>query len=258
VVSQLSQPRVAEMVADILRARIVDGELPDGSYLPKQDDLIAEFRVSRPSIREAMRILETEGLISVRRGNVGGAEVHAPQSEPAAQMLGQVMQSRHVPLADVAVALRRLEPACAALCAERDDRAEAVVPVLQRLDEEAATALDDGLAFNEVARRWHEEMVGACGSETLILLVGTVEAIWSRHELALAGRTPAQGIAAERKRRVRTLQAHERVTRAIAAGDARAAERAARSHLEDTQRYLLEASPGALVSVTSVAPPRRR
>src|SRR5918996_2342005 len=98
---QLSQPRVAEMVADILRARIVDGALGDGDLLPKQDDLLEEFRVSRPSIREAMRILETEGLVSVRRGNIGGAEVHAPKPSNAAYMLGLVMQSKHVRLGDL-------------------------------------------------------------------------------------------------------------------------------------------------------------
>ena len=77
---QFAQPSVAEMVADVIRARIVAGTLPDGSMLPKQDQLISEFQVSRPSFREALRILESEGLISVRRGNIGGAQVHAPDS----------------------------------------------------------------------------------------------------------------------------------------------------------------------------------
>src|SRR2546423_3926726 len=134
---QLSQPRVAEMVADLLGARIVDGKLADGDVLPKQDDLLAEFQVSRPSIREAMRILETEGLISVRRGNIGGAEVHAPKPRSAAYMLGLVMQAEHVTLTDLASALRILEPACASLCALREDRATKVVSQLRHLNEQA-------------------------------------------------------------------------------------------------------------------------
>ena len=95
----LRQPRLAEMVADGLRERILSGELGDGDMLPKQDDLLAEFRVSPPSIREALRILETEGLITVQRGNVGGAIVHRPKPATAAYMLGLVMQSRSVQLA---------------------------------------------------------------------------------------------------------------------------------------------------------------
>jgi DNA-binding FadR family transcriptional regulator len=55
------------MIADSVRRRILAGELNDGDVLPKVDDLLLEFPVSKPSIREAMRILETEGLLSVRR-----------------------------------------------------------------------------------------------------------------------------------------------------------------------------------------------
>src|SRR6201996_595515 len=110
------------MVADGLRERILSGELADGAMLPKQDDLLAEFRVSPPSIREALRILETEGLITVQRGNVGGAIVHRPQPAKAAYMLGMVLQSRAVDLLDVQNALRSLEPVCAAAAASRPDR----------------------------------------------------------------------------------------------------------------------------------------
>ena len=102
---QFSQPSVAEMVADVIRARIVAGTLPDGSMLPKQDQLISEFQVSRPSFREALRILESEGLISVRRGNVGGAQVHTPTPENAARTLGLVLQAHEVALDDLAAAL---------------------------------------------------------------------------------------------------------------------------------------------------------
>ncbi|HRE03853.1 MAG TPA: GntR family transcriptional regulator, partial [Ilumatobacteraceae bacterium] len=66
----LRQPRLAEMVADVLRQRILSGELGDGSIIGKQEELIEEFNVSKPSIREALRILETEGLISVQRGKL--------------------------------------------------------------------------------------------------------------------------------------------------------------------------------------------
>src|SRR6201996_638958 len=104
-------PRVAEIVAESLRSRILSGTRSDGDLLPKQEELIAEYGVSPPAIREAFRILETEGLITVLRGNVGGAIVHLPQSTTAAYMMGLVLQSRGVPLADVAQGMCRLEPA---------------------------------------------------------------------------------------------------------------------------------------------------
>jgi GntR family transcriptional repressor for pyruvate dehydrogenase complex len=256
--SQLSQPRVAEMVADILRARIVDGELADGAFLPKQDDLIDEFRVSRPSIREAMRILETEGLVSVRRGNVGGAEVHAPRPDPVAHMLGLVLQSQRSTLTDLAAALRILEPACAALCAGRVDRAEHVVPALEQLNEDARAQTGDGPAFTRLARRWHDQLVGSCGNRTMILLVGALEAIWSQHERVWAEASAAAGSYPEDRLRQQVLKAHVRVTEHIAAGNAEAAHRAAARHLDETQTYLLARDPDQRVAVTSPGQPFRR
>ena len=65
-------------MASRLRNEILSGRLTEGDSLPRQEDLLADFKVSPPAVREALRILETEGLISVRRGNVGGAIVHLP------------------------------------------------------------------------------------------------------------------------------------------------------------------------------------
>jgi GntR family transcriptional regulator, transcriptional repressor for pyruvate dehydrogenase complex len=246
----LSQPRVAEMVADILRARIVDGELADGDLLPKQDDVLAEFRVSRPSIREAMRILETEGLVSVRRGNVGGAQVHAPNARSAAYMLGLVMQSERVPLADVASALRILEPACATLAASRADRNDAVVGGLRRLNDEAEEHLHDGPAFTRLAREWHGAMVDSCGNQTMLLLVGTLETVWSHHESVWADDTAAAGRYPDVKARRLVLRAHVKITDAIAAGNEELAHRSARHHLDEAQTYLLARDPETTVNIT--------
>jgi DNA-binding FadR family transcriptional regulator len=247
---RIAQPRVAELVAGILRTRIVDGELADGDMLPKQDDLLAEFRVSRPSIREAMRILETEGLISVRRGNIGGAEVHAPDPRSAAYMLGLVMQSQHVTLADVASALRILEPACASLCASRPDRTMAVIPVLRDLNDDAEKHLEDGPSFTVFARRWHSAMVESCGNRTMILMVGTLESVWSHHESLWAESAAAEGGYPDVKARRTVLRAHVRVTEAIENGNEEAAHKASRRHLDESQTYLLARNPDLRVNIT--------
>jgi len=259
---QLSQPRVAEMVADILRTRIVDGDLADGELLPKQDDLLEEFPVSRPSIREAMRILETEGLISVRRGNIGGAEVHAPTDHGAAFMLGMVMQSKQLTLNDLGQALRILEPACAALCAGRSDRHTEVVPRLREVNKEAETHLANGPEFTDLARVFHDEMVGSCGNVTLILLVGTLETLWSYHESRWAVTTDAEGRYPGLKLREAVLEAHVRITDAIDSGDEDAAHRVSQRHIEEAQAYVLNNSGNQRVNITGLrsrlAPRRSR
>src|SRR5258707_9035567 len=117
--ARIRQPRVAEILASRLREDILSGRLKEGDVLPSQEHLLGERGVSPPALREAIHILETDGLISVRRGNVGGAVVHLPSAERTAHMVGMVLQSRGASPADVSGALIHLEPVCAGLCAAR-------------------------------------------------------------------------------------------------------------------------------------------
>src|SRR3546814_2566982 len=74
-----------QQIADELRQLIVSGELDEGDSLGKETELIERFGVSRPSLREALRILEAEGLISVIRGVLGGVVVHRPAQPQTAR-----------------------------------------------------------------------------------------------------------------------------------------------------------------------------
>jgi DNA-binding IscR family transcriptional regulator len=94
-------PVVFEGPPGSLRDDILSGRIEEGDVLPSQDSLLAEFGVSPPALREAIHILETEGRISVRRGNVGGAIVHPPSAERTAHMISMVLQSRAATPADV-------------------------------------------------------------------------------------------------------------------------------------------------------------
>lgn len=237
--SQLRQPRLAEMVADRLRSRILNGELADGDLLPKQEELLHEFQVSKPSIREALRILETEGLITVQRGNVGGAVIHVPKASNAAYMLSLVLEAKHVGLADIAVALKHLEPVCVGMCAGRSDRAETVVPRLRELQDEAASVVDtaDDATYTHLARRFHEELVAQCGNETMILIVGTLEALWSAHQQQWATTASAAGEFPDAAYRTVSLDDHEKLIDAIVAGDAETATQFARQHLKQSFFY---------------------
>ena len=104
-------------MAQRLRERILRGELPDGVMLPKEDDLRSEYLVSKPSLREALRILETEGLITVMRGNKGGALVHRPTEVDAGYMLGLVLTGQGTEIADSQPRCGRSSPRARALCA---------------------------------------------------------------------------------------------------------------------------------------------
>src|SRR4051812_10355634 len=76
--ARIETPKLAHIVAQRLRRRIANGELPPGSSLPREADLMTQFGVSRPALREALRVLEAESLISLGRGARAGATVMAP------------------------------------------------------------------------------------------------------------------------------------------------------------------------------------
>jgi GntR family transcriptional regulator, transcriptional repressor for pyruvate dehydrogenase complex len=247
---QLRQPRLGELVAESLRDRITSGLLRDGDMLPKQEELLDEFQVSKPSLREALRILETEGLITVRRGNVGGALVHAPDRYDAGYMIGLVLEATGVGVTDVADALRLLEPVCAGLCAERDDRAVAVVPTLRSIHERARAGIDDDIGFTALGREFHEALVAGCGNDTMIVVVGALESIWSARERDWAARATSRGDFPERNMRMEGVRAHERIIELIERGDSAAVERIARRHLQHAQIYA--SAGGGMVQASAV------
>jgi DNA-binding FadR family transcriptional regulator len=240
------------MVADVLRTRIVDGQLPDGSLLPKQDDLIEEFQVSRPSFREALRILENEGLLSVRRGSVGGAQVHAPTSENAARTLGLVLQARQVELDDLAGALAVIEPACAAHCAMRPDRHDVLVPTLRELNERSRrVGVGDPLEAAQIAAEFHDAIITGCGNATLMIVVGALERLWALHEHAWADSSHAGGGEPQPDLRDSVRAAHEAITSAIEAGDPVAAQQCAAMHLATTQPQVLDHRQSQRIYITN-------
>ena len=107
--STVRVPKAGEMVAAQLRRQIVLGELKEGDQLPPESVLMEQFGVSRPTLREAFRILEAEGAIAVRRGVRGGARVQVPGISVAARHIGLLLQYRGALLSDVYEARAVLE-----------------------------------------------------------------------------------------------------------------------------------------------------
>ena len=248
-------PRVAELVAARLRDDILSGRLKEGDVLPSQETLFAEFGVSPPALREAIHVLEADGLISVRRGNVGGAVVHRPSSERTAQMIGMVLQTRGASPADVSEALVHIEPQCAGLCAGRADRMTEVVPYLEAALDAQTARLDDVAQYVPNARRFHEAVVARCGNESMILLIGSLEVIWSAHESAVwRGEGVGEGdpdVLAKTRRAA--LRDHRRLVDAIRDGDSPRAVRIATGHLAAARRNTLGVD--RTIDVKLISPP---
>jgi DNA-binding FadR family transcriptional regulator len=164
-------------------------------------------------------------------------------------MLGLVLQSRAVQLSDVGAALQYVEPLCAALCAGRQDRATTVVPRLEAAHQALVDAINDGDEAGAVpaSRVFHEEIVKCSGNETMILLAGALESLWSAHEESWSVAASEAGRFPEPLLRKRALQEHEQLIDAIAAGDIDRATRTARRHLLTAQQYPLGEGGGGKV-----------
>ena len=236
VAPRIRQPRVAEIVASRLRDDILSGRLREGDILPSQESLFTEFGVSPPALREAIHILEVDGLVSVRRGNMGGAVVHLPSAERTAHMISMVLQSRASTPADVSGALMHLEPICAGLCAAREDRVIEVVPYLQAEIDRQEEQFEDTAQYVRNARRFHEALVSRCGNEPMILLIGSLELIWSAHESSVWG---DDGGPMQHKTMRAALRDHQRLLDAIRDGNAARAVRLAQDHLAAARRNTL-------------------
>lgn len=192
--------------------------------------------MSKPTLREAMRVLEAEGLVIVRRGSIGGAVIHRPTAENVAYTLGLVLASHQTELVDVGLALAAVEPACAGACAQRPDRHEAVVPLLRELHERSLQVVDDLVEATIASRAFHEAIVENCGNVSLSVLAGALESLWSTFEAQWAHRVPDAG-EVPRAERLAALGAHERLIDLISDGDAEGARRHAAEHPADVQSY---------------------
>lgn len=248
---KLGQLRMAEQVAAALRERILRVDIRDGAFLPKQDELVTEFGVSYPSVREALRILETEGLITIRRGNAGGAQVHAPNATTAGYALGLALQAMRTDIGDLAEAIALFEPMIAARCAQRSDRKKVVVPVLRKLVEDGEEHVDDDVMFTHISREFHDSLMLFSENATARLAVGSLTQLWSAQEEAWAESLASRGQYPEVAQRREVLRAHSRVTEAIEAGDVAETERLARIHVKATQRVILSAIQGQVVDAAS-------
>ncbi len=240
-VQRIRQPRVAEIVASRIREDILSGRIKEGDVLPSQEALLAEFGVSPPALREAIHILETDGLISVRRGNMGGAVVHPPSAERTAHMISMVLQTRSATPADVSGALLHLEPICAGMCAARPDRMTEVVPYLQAEIDLQTQQFDNHARYVPNARRFHEALVSRCGNEPMILLIGSLELIWSVHESKVWSDETNTSDPMERKTMRAALRDHQRLLDAIRDCNEARAVKLAQDHLSVARRNTLAA-----------------
>ena len=242
-------PKTSELIAAQLRRQIVRGTVKPGEKLPPETQLMKQFGVSRPTIREAFRILETEGLIVVRPGSRGGAQVVAPDQTAAARHVGLLLQLRGATIDDVYEARKIAEPVCAAMLARRRtaqdvaDLAAVVAEIESAIEAASATGDGDGLApgpaqWSRLTHRFHELIMQRSGNKTLALQGAMLHDIVATHTELRVSRSFDQAESPERFRRA--VKAYKKLVALIEAGDADGAQRLWRDHMDSAAAYLLK------------------
>jgi len=232
-------PKTAELVARELRNKIVRGELRDGDTLPAEAELVAQFSLSRPTLREALRILESENLLTVTRGSRGGPRVNLPDPRFAARHFGLVLQSRATTLADIFNARLLIEPSCVRLVAAEARRS--APPILREIIEEERNTINDNVAHSRASARFHRALIELTANPPLVLLMAMLTHIYERHLSTAAIAANVQRVHAASKQR--GVQAHEKLVELIEAGDAEGAEAFWRKHLEGIDKFIRESYP---------------
>jgi DNA-binding FadR family transcriptional regulator len=242
-VGSMRVPKVAELVASDLRRRIIRGEMPPGDSLPSEPALIEVYNVSRPTLREALRILESEGLLSVKRGAQGG-RVHLPDVSVAARHVAVLLQVRGTTIEDVFAARRIIEPGLVRLLAEKPS--PEIVDALRAQQEKEVALLDQPDAYATEATRFHKLLVEVAGINTLTLFSELVLEIVDRHHHD----TFARATGLEREYTSEGSEHHVRVIDLIEAGEAEEAEAFWRFHIDGAAtRALKHLGPKTIVDL---------
>jgi GntR family transcriptional regulator, transcriptional repressor for pyruvate dehydrogenase complex len=235
-------PKTGELIATHLRRQIVRGELQPGETLPAESLLMEQYGVSRPTLREAFRILEAEDLISVRRGSRGGARVIAPDTSVAARSVGLLLQMQGATINDVYEARMISEPACARLLAlnhsdEDIKKLTAVVDDLKAEVDARKPFVPDPHTWSRLTYRFHELILEGCGNKTMAIQGAVLHDIVATHlRTKIAQRDESDTV--ERFQRV--IRSYTKFIGLIRVGNAAGAEKHWRSHMEAAAQYLLK------------------
>ncbi len=225
-------PKTAELVAGTLRRMVVEGQLTDGDFLPNEAELMTHFGVSRPTLREAVRVLESERLVEVRRGSRTGARVRVPGPEIVARPAGLLLELSGTTIADLLTAKSGIEPMAARLLAE-----SGLAEAFDELDQLLEALISEGWQSGRLAETtgaFHLRVVQLSGNATLSIVAGMLHEITVRHTaFVFKERRPVSKADYDK-----LIRSYRKLMQFLRAGDAGGAEAHWRKHL-DTSRELL-------------------
>lgn len=247
--SPVEQPvRAYQRVVEQIESALLAGDLAAGTNLPSERELMRQFQVSRATIREALRVLESRGLVRSRPGNPNGAEVLSFQTNLLRTPLTHLARVEHISLADLLQFRMVLEGSATYLAALL--RTDEQLTEMERALEAMESSADLGLAeFSAADLKFHDAVARASGNELLSVCSDVVRdvVLQMMHEHIAS--------AADSRELMQTwLHAHSELLQAIRDGDAEAAGRRIRQDLFDHYQVHVDPDRRAVVQQMLNAP----
>ena len=223
-VGRVLVPKASDLLAGRIREKILAGTIAEGQPLPSERELVVETGLGRSTIREAIRILENQGLVVTRTGRHGGTVARRPGRITLEESISTFIRGQQLRLEALLEARAAVEPAAARYAALHRSEADlAHLDAAQIKLSKAVEALD--LPAYLVANvEWHLGVVQASHNELLIAFMAAIsQAVHTATEADAFNSDAVQ---------TATLRIHARVVDAIVKRDAEAAERRMRRHVQ--------------------------
>jgi GntR family transcriptional repressor for pyruvate dehydrogenase complex len=228
--STVRSARAHEQIVDQLQNLILSGKLAPGTRLPSERVMMVDFQVSRPTVREALRVAESMGLISVRPGDPGGSKVLCNPSIGITRVFDSLLQAGCTSALELLEMRVVLDSSAAALASTQPK--SRLTNLLEVLREMQATT--DLHTFAELDADFHEAVIVASGNRLFHLVFRALnEPIRSLIENSLRS--------SQHRSREETLQQHLAIVDAIRNGEAHRAASAVRTHLREFYLPVLSA-----------------
>jgi DNA-binding FadR family transcriptional regulator len=225
-------------VAEHVRSQIANGELVSGDTLTLEADLLKQFQVSRPTLREALRVLESEGLIRLGRGSRKGATILAPSIKTAAKFGGLYLATQGTTIGEVHQVRTLIEPSMVAVLAQSPN-GEYIHAFHQCADEQAAAIqARDYIRAVSALNSLHHLMIRYTDNRALSLLsgiLGDMPAMAYRQPLLVGSMATRRAF---QRRTEKSVAAHSQLVDLIAAHQSVKAEKFWRTYMVDTAEFL--------------------
>jgi len=208
-------PKNSDLLARELRRRILDGVLEPGMPLPAERELMVQTGLSRGSVREALRILETESFVRTKPGRLGGSIASRPDDQSMHRSVSLFVGGRGITLLSLLQTREAVEPSLAALAAENrsDDELKTLVDATQRVED----AFADVPTFLLENVNWHCAVADASHNELLRAFMRSISSLIHKA-------SAIENFATDEVRRA-VIKSHRQILQAITARDVEAARR---------------------------------